>query len=94
MRDVDFVDFETQIARTSMPALYYIDRATGLRRAKPNVQMGPIKTNSLGFRSPEITGVKPRDRLRIAFLGSSGTFDPYASSNERTWLRIPGQCDR
>jgi amino acid adenylation domain-containing protein len=86
--DVDFVDFEAQIARTSMPALYYIDRATGLRRAKPSVKLGPIETNSLGFRSPEIAEVKPRDRLRIAFLGSSGTFDPYASSNERTWPHL------
>jgi amino acid adenylation domain-containing protein len=86
--DVDFVDFETQIARTGMPALYYIDRATGLRRAKPGARIGPIETNSLGFRSPEITPAKPHDRLRIAFLGSSGTFDPYVSSNERTWPHL------
>jgi amino acid adenylation domain-containing protein len=86
--DVDFVDFGAQIARTSMPALYYIDRATGLRRAKPGVRIGPIATNSLGFRSPEITVAKPRDRLRIAFLGSSGTFDPYVSCNDRTWPHL------
>ncbi len=85
------MDFEAQIARTSTPALYYIDRATGLRRAKPGVRMGPIATNSLGFRSPEISAVKPRDRLRIAFLGSSGTFDPYASCNERTWPHLTVQ---
>jgi acyl carrier protein len=81
--DVDFVDFEA--AMQNRPALYQVDKATGLRVARPNVTIGPIATNSLGFRSPEINKAKPPGTIRLMFLGSSGTYDVLVSSNEATW---------
>ena len=83
--DVDFAEFEERIRNTNKPTLYYIDPETKLRRAKPNVTLGSIETNSLGFRSPEIERVKPSGTVRIAFLGTSTTFDSAVSSNAATW---------
>lgn len=85
VQDVDFVDFEARIRRTNRPALYQVDRASGLRVAKPNVTVGSIATNSLGFRSPEIAKTKPPGTIRLMFLGSSNTFDAAVSGNEATW---------
>jgi acyl-CoA synthetase (AMP-forming)/AMP-acid ligase II/acyl carrier protein len=91
--DIDFVEFQVHHHVSSKAELYYIDESTGLRRIKPNVCFGPIRTNGLGFRSPEIETPKPEGTIRIAFLGSSTTFDTWVSGNEatwphQTWLRI------
>lgn len=64
---------------------YEIDPATGLRIPIPNSRFGPIRINSFGFRSPEITKNKPAGRLRVAFLGGSTTYCAEVSSNAMTW---------
>ena len=64
---------------------YEIDPATGLRIPIPNSRFGPIRINSFGFRSPEITKQKPAGRLRVAFLGGSTTYCAEVSSNAMTW---------
>jgi hypothetical protein len=64
----------------------YIDEKTGIRRQKPG-KYGRIEINSLGFRGPEIPAEKPQEKIRIAFLGASGVYDPYARE-EKTWPRI------
>lgn len=61
------------------------DPATGLRIAKPHLDTGRIRTDSHGFRNPEIAMPKPPNRVRMAFLGGSTTFCAEVSSNEVTW---------
>lgn len=67
---------------------FYIDQPTGLRLPVPGSTHGTIGINSLGFRSPEIEPAKPDGVIRIAFLGSSATYDPYVKDNERTWPHL------
>lgn len=64
---------------------FFIDEATGLRLARPGVRRGGIGINSLGYRGPEFPARRPEGTIRLVFLGSSTTFDPYASSDEATW---------
>lgn len=73
------------VERASLSELYCIDRATGLRRARPGATIGAATINSLGFRGPEMPVAKQPDTLRIAFLGNADTFDPGVSGNESTW---------
>ena len=57
---------------------YYIDETTGLRLNQANRQLGRIRINNFGFRGPDVT-LKPADNyIRIAYLGSSTTFDAYS----------------
>lgn len=67
---------------------FYVDERTGLRLRKPNTVHGNININSLGFRGPEIKQPKPPNVFRIVFLGSSRTFDPYVSSDSKTWPHL------
>jgi lysophospholipase L1-like esterase len=57
---------------------FFLDPRTGLRLPVPNSKQGKIRINSLGFRGPEIAETKSSGTIRIAFLGSSTTYDPYA----------------
>ena len=84
VRVLNYVRFG-DLANVDKSDNFYLDAETGLRLAKPNTVQGGIRINALGFRSPEITVPKPPDTIRLAFVGSSSTFDPYASSNEKTW---------
>lgn len=86
--DIDFIDGAADVNRTNRPALYLIDSKTGLRIGKPGSSDGVIRLNNKGFRSPDIETEKPDDVIRVAFLGSSSMFDPFASSNERTWPHL------
>lgn len=61
---------------------FYVDPATGLRLPKPGTMHGKVRVNSLGFRSPEIDIPKPQGTIRLAFLGSSTTYDPYVSDGK------------
>ncbi len=64
---------------------YYVHEPTGLRLPLPNSDHGRLHYNSLGHRSPEIEVPKPDDTLRLAFLGSSTTLDPYVLTLENAW---------
>lgn len=44
-----------------------------------------LVTNPSGFRGPEIELKKPDGVLRIAFFGSSSTYDLYSLRDETTW---------
>lgn len=77
-----------QMARFGTPttvqesANFANDPVTGLRLPIPGSTHGNIHYNSLGFRGPELKVPKPHGVLRIAYLGSSTTLDPYSSDAE------------
>jgi len=62
---------------------YMIDKKTGLRIPKPGKTMGGISINSLGFRGPEIDEKKPKNLIRMAFIGASTTYCAGVSNNDR-----------
>jgi hypothetical protein len=66
---------------------FAIDAVTGLRLPVPGSTHGRINYNSLGFRGPELQVPKPDGALRIAYLGSSTTLDPY-SSDSGSWTAV------
>jgi hypothetical protein len=71
---------------------FYRDQHTGLRLPVPNSTQGKIRINSLGFRSPEIPVPKPPCTVRLAFLGTSITYDPYVADNASTWPHLVTQA--
>lgn len=72
-------------------AQFYRHPQTGLRLPSPNSTQGKIQINSLGFRSPEIPVPKPPGTVRLAFLGSSTTYDLYVD-NASTWPHLVTQA--
>ena len=64
------------------------DKETGLLLPKPNYDIGPIQTNSFGFRSPELESPKQDGTVRLAYMGGSTTFSTEVSSNDATWPAI------
>jgi len=67
---------------------FAIDPESNLRIPQPLRDSGRIKTDSRGFRNPELDQPKPAGRIRLAFLGGSTTFCAEASSNENTWPHL------
>ncbi|HMI30853.1 MAG TPA: hypothetical protein VK527_03870, partial [Candidatus Limnocylindrales bacterium] len=61
------------------------DPATGLFIPKPGQDTGKIRINREGFRSPEISRLKPLGTVRLAFLGGSTTFCAEVTGNDETW---------
>jgi hypothetical protein len=82
-----------QMARFGTPTTvqesenFAVDAVTGLRLPIPGSTHGRIHYNSLGFRGPELPVPKPQGILRIAYLGSSTTLDPYSSDSE-SWPAV------
>jgi lysophospholipase L1-like esterase len=71
------------VARTvESSSAFYIDKESGLRMPRPNQQLGRIRINNLGFRGPDLDLEKPGSTCRIAFLGSSTTYDANAGEGE------------
>jgi len=66
---------------------FVLDARTGLTIPLQN-RHGAVRTDSHGFRSPEVEVPKPPGTLRLAFLGASTTFCAEASSNEATWPHL------
>lgn len=54
---------------------FYTDPDTGLRLPYPNQKLGQVRINNFGFRGPDLPAVKAADTFRLAFLGSSTTYD-------------------
>ena len=61
------------------------DPQTHLRVPLASSNTGRIEVNSLGFRSPELTIPKPKNSIRLAFLGGSTTWCAEVSGNKYTW---------
>jgi hypothetical protein len=70
---------------------FYRDQQTGLWLPVPNSTQGKVRINSLWFRSPEIPVPKPPGTVRLAFLGSSTTYDLYVD-NASTWPHLVTQA--
>ncbi len=67
---------------------FVIDPVSGLRIPSPGSNRAGIAINSMGFRGPEIAMPKPRDTVRLAFLGASTTFCAEVSSNDLVWPHL------
>jgi acyl carrier protein len=80
----DFVEMDPW-RRKGIGRIFHIDPASGLRRARPGSAWGSVAINNLGFRGPDVAADKPDGTVRIAFLGSSTTFDRFSGGNDRTW---------
>jgi len=70
---------------------YTLDKRIDLRVPIPNLRLGRIETNSLGFRGPEIRLPKPPGTVRLAFLGASTTWCAEVSGNEKVWPHLVAQ---
>ena len=66
---------------------FYRDPESGLRVPYPDQVLGRVHINSLGFRGPELPEAKPPHTLRIAFLGSSTTYDGDVAEG-RNWPEV------
>ena len=71
-------------ANVTASAAFYKDAATGLRLPRPGVKLGKVQINSAGFRGPDVSIPVPVHTLRIAFVGSSTTYDA-SSSEDQQW---------
>ena len=49
-----------------------------------------VSINQKGFRGPDLRSPRPRDGIRIWFIGGSTTFDIYAPSDAETWPALTG----
>lgn len=67
---------------------YRYDEKLDLRVPLANFQQGHVRTNSLGFRGPEIAQPKPAHTVRLGFLGASTTWCAEVSSNDAVWTSI------
>ncbi len=65
---------------------FFIDPETDLRIPRPNAAFGKLQFNSLGFRGEELDMPKPPGRIRVAFIGTSSTLDPYVTDDSETWV--------
>lgn len=81
LRAIQYAKFGTQ-ASVEGTSAFYKDEATGLRLIRPSQQMGKIKINALGFRGDDVPLPKPKDVIRLLFIGSSTTYDAAASETE------------
>jgi len=67
---------------------YTVDKRIDLRVPIANLRTARIETNSLGFRGPEIRMPKPKEAVRIAFLGASTTWCAEVSGNDKVWSHL------
>jgi hypothetical protein len=81
LRLLQWVRFGQQVSVETSSA-YFTDEATGLRLNHPNRQLGNIRINNLGFRGPDMPLHKPEGTVRLAFLGSSTTYDAYSGEGQ------------
>ena len=75
----------------SVEDTFAVDESSGLRRPIAGLELGGIKINGLGFRSPEIDLRKADGMIRLAFLGGSTTYCAEVKGNENTWPHLVTQ---
>lgn len=63
---------------------FYRDTDSGLRLPYPDQHIGRVRINHYGFRGPDLTVPKPKNTVRLAFLGSSTTYDADVPEG-KTW---------
>lgn len=63
---------------------FYTEPDSGLRLPYPNQKLGQVRINNHGFRGPDLPAVKAPDTFRLAFLGSSTTYDADVAEG-RNW---------
>lgn len=71
----DELNEKTAQANQPKQKKFFKDPDSGLRRPHPNQQLGLVRINNFGFRGPDNTQQKSENTLRLAFLGSSTTYD-------------------
>ncbi|HBZ29472.1 MAG TPA: hypothetical protein DEO56_02590 [Nitrosomonas nitrosa] len=86
LRTIQWLKFGQQQSM-ELSNTFYIDETTGLRLNVPNQQLGMVHINNIGFRGPDIIPNKPINTIRLAFLGSSTTYDAY-SPEGRNWPHL------
>ena len=64
---------------------FVFEKETGLRLIRPGFEIGQVRANSHGFRSPEVPLEKKPNTIRFAFLGDSVAFGGWAMAEEETW---------
>ena len=67
---------------------YRFDDKLNLRVPIANLSVGHVRTNSLGFRGPEIAQPKPAHTVRLGFIGASTTWCGEVSSNDAVWTSL------
>jgi hypothetical protein len=70
--------------------VFYRDATTGLNLPHPGADMGIVHFSEQGFRGADLAIKKPKSTLRLAFLGSSTTFDG-GIAEEDTWAAKTAQ---
>jgi lysophospholipase L1-like esterase len=75
-------------AAATVEQQYTVDERIGLRVPLANLDTGRIRTNSRGFRGPEIAMPKPPGTVRIAFLGASTTWCAEVSGDDKVWAHL------
>ena len=68
--------------------IYRTDTALNLRLPIAGKTTKTIHIDSRGFRNDELVMPKPKNLIRIAYIGASTTFCAEASSNEKTWPHL------
>lgn len=68
---------------------FYIDPVSRLRLVRPG-KLGLVQINAQGFRGPALALPKPKRTIRLAFLGSSTTYDAVVPER-RDWPAIAAQ---
>ena len=62
-----------------------VDASTGLRMNRQVAGEHAPQINTLGFRGPEVPLPKPKDVVRVAFLGGSTTYSSELAEEKDTW---------
>jgi lysophospholipase L1-like esterase len=69
----------------TMPLLYYRHSRLGHALVRDNDYFGWVHINKQGFRGADVSLTKPAGVFRILAIGSSTTFDPGVTRDDRAW---------
>ncbi len=69
----------------TMPTLFYRHKRMNHALVRNTDYFGWVHINGQGFRGEDVRLEKPEGMVRIMAVGSSTTFDPNVTSDDRTW---------